>query len=280
MTNHLCGDCGAALTGPFCQQCGQRRFEDDDRRLIPLLRDFFEDMSRLDGRWWRSLIALLFRPGVLTSAWLEGKRTRYAKPAALFLFANLLYFVAPGLSDFNLSLNEQMRQPYGTISRALVEQRLAARAQSQAAYNLEDYARAYDARSETVGKALIILHVPFLALALLLLFWSRKYYYAEHFAVALLLFTFFLLSFQAVPFLLDLLLGWLARILPPAPLASTYLAAFAFIYVGYFATALKRTYRCGWSYSVLSGALLLAILWGVQLFIYRPAQFALTFAFT
>jgi hypothetical protein len=277
---NLCGDCSAILAGPFCQQCGQRRFEDDDRRLIPLLRDFFEDMSRLDGRWWRSLIALLFRPGVLSRAWLEGKRTRYAKPAALFLFANLLYFVAPSLSDFNLSLTEQMHQPYSAFSRAVVDQRVAARTQSHPGYRLEDYARAYDTRSEAVGKALIILHVPFLALALLLLFWSGKYYYAEHFAVGLQLFAFFLLSFQPVLFLLDWLLDWLGRILPSAPLASIYLAGFALVYAGYFAIALKRTYRCGWTYAVFSGAVILVILCGVQLFIYRPAQFALTFALT
>src|SRR5581483_11889942 len=86
---------------------------------------------------------------------------------------------------------------------ALVDARVAARAQSRPGYTRADYERAYNAKSESVGKAVIVLHVPFLALVLMLLFWSRKYYYAEHFAVALNLFTFFLIGYQVLPNLLD-----------------------------------------------------------------------------
>jgi hypothetical protein len=46
----------------------------------------------LDGRLWRTLVALLFRPGFLTGEYLAGRRRRYIRPARLFLVASLLLF--------------------------------------------------------------------------------------------------------------------------------------------------------------------------------------------
>ena len=38
-----------------------------------------------DGRLWKTLSALLFRPGFLTREYLAGRRRRYIRPARLFL---------------------------------------------------------------------------------------------------------------------------------------------------------------------------------------------------
>ncbi len=46
----------------------------------------------LDGRLWRTLGALVFRPGFLTREYLAGRRRRYIRPARLFLVASLLLF--------------------------------------------------------------------------------------------------------------------------------------------------------------------------------------------
>jgi len=48
----------------------------------------------LDGRLWRTLGALLFRPGFLTREYFAGRRRRYIRPARLFLVASLLMFAA------------------------------------------------------------------------------------------------------------------------------------------------------------------------------------------
>ena len=46
----------------------------------------------MDSRLLRSFRALLFRPGALTTAYLEGPRKPYISPFQLFLLANLLFF--------------------------------------------------------------------------------------------------------------------------------------------------------------------------------------------
>jgi len=48
----------------------------------------------LDGRLWKTLGALLFRPGFLTREYFAGRRKRYIRPARLFLVASLLLFAA------------------------------------------------------------------------------------------------------------------------------------------------------------------------------------------
>jgi hypothetical protein len=45
-----------------------------------------------DGKFWKTLGALLLRPGFLTHEYLDGRRRRYIGPARLFLVSSLLLF--------------------------------------------------------------------------------------------------------------------------------------------------------------------------------------------
>jgi len=51
----------------------------------------------LDGRFWRTMFALLARPGFLTREYLAGRRRRYIRPARLYLFATLIFFAVTRL---------------------------------------------------------------------------------------------------------------------------------------------------------------------------------------
>ncbi|MEL7448142.1 MAG: DUF4286 family protein [Pseudomonadota bacterium] len=87
-----CRNCGAALMGQYCATCGQR----DKHRMISLLelfRDFIGDLFELDSRIWRSLVPLLFRPGLLTLEYLSGRRVRYTPPLRMYLVLSLVFFV-------------------------------------------------------------------------------------------------------------------------------------------------------------------------------------------
>ena len=88
---HHCRNCGAIANRHYCPECGQ-----ETREALPTLREFMrEAMGRLvafDGRLWRTLYALLLRPGFLTKAYLAGKRRRYVRPARMLLVMSLLLF--------------------------------------------------------------------------------------------------------------------------------------------------------------------------------------------
>jgi len=90
---NVCANCGARVTGEYCAECGQL-VADFHRPILGLVRDSLADSLSLDGRIARTLPALLFRPGRITRAYLEGKRARYVPPFRLFLLASLLFFTA------------------------------------------------------------------------------------------------------------------------------------------------------------------------------------------
>lgn len=110
-----CANCGGALRpeDAYCPACGQRVLGPDARSFRHLLGASLSEVSSLDGRLWRSISRLLFTPGFLSREYRRGRQQRYLSPIALFLLGNLLFFVAPSLSDFTLALEDQYRlQPY------------------------------------------------------------------------------------------------------------------------------------------------------------------------
>jgi hypothetical protein len=88
----VCPNCGTALSGQYCGNCGQRATS----RLISvweLLRDAFGDLLELDSRLWRTLIPLIIRPGQLTRDYLEGRRARFMPPFRMYLVLSIVFFL-------------------------------------------------------------------------------------------------------------------------------------------------------------------------------------------
>ena len=93
-----CANCGTVLQGAYCAVCGQR----DEALRQPIgrfLKAAFIEFLGVDGRLWRSLGLLLFRPGRLTKAYLTGQRVRYIRPMRLYLIASLLFFFLLSVID-------------------------------------------------------------------------------------------------------------------------------------------------------------------------------------
>ncbi|TMG87810.1 MAG: DUF3667 domain-containing protein [Betaproteobacteria bacterium] len=86
-----CRNCGALAGAAYCPECGQ-----ETHLRLPTLREFLREAAgryvALDGRFWRTLIALSFRPGWLTREYFAGRRRRYVRPARLFLVLSIALF--------------------------------------------------------------------------------------------------------------------------------------------------------------------------------------------
>ena len=93
-----CLDCGEVLTGQHCAHCGQRA-RVRVLSLGGLVRDLFGDLTDWDSRIWRTLVPLAFRPGLLTSEYLRGRRTHYTPPFRMYLTLSLLFFIATTLGS-------------------------------------------------------------------------------------------------------------------------------------------------------------------------------------
>jgi hypothetical protein len=85
-----CTDCGQPVEGKFCSRCGQPTHV--HRSLLHLGEEMLHGVLHFDARIWRTLPLLAINPGRLTREWVQGRRTRYVSPLAMFLFTVFLMF--------------------------------------------------------------------------------------------------------------------------------------------------------------------------------------------
>ena len=85
-----CLNCGAELTGPYCHQCGQQGHV--HRTLRAFGHDLMHGVLHFEGKVWRTLPLLAWRPGDLTRRYIAGERAKFVSPMALFLFSVFLMF--------------------------------------------------------------------------------------------------------------------------------------------------------------------------------------------
>lgn len=102
-----CQNCGAGLgaaPGRFCPHCGQAT-----TLHVPTVAEFVHEFINhyiaLEGKLWRTLGTLFFRPGLLSREYLEGRRERYVLPLRLFLTFSIVFFIAIKFIEPPLPLN-------------------------------------------------------------------------------------------------------------------------------------------------------------------------------
>jgi hypothetical protein len=119
----------------------------------------------------------------------------------------------------------------------------------------------------------VVLHLPMIAAALALLYWRRRWLFAEHFVVATHLFAFLLLLFQL---LLPLML--LAQRFGVAAFPGLAKAALAAAVLGHLVLTLRTVYGGRWWGALLRALALLVLLAAGSIVIYRTLQFLLVLA--
>ena len=110
-----CRNCGAFASGNYCPNCGQ-----ETSLTLPSAGRFLREAAgryiAFDGRFWRSMHRLLFRPGVLTRDYLAGRRRRYVRPGRLFVGLSIAMFALLRLSVSTPEVVEAAAAPAGSVS--------------------------------------------------------------------------------------------------------------------------------------------------------------------
>jgi Protein of unknown function (DUF3667) len=85
-----CQNCGTALIGAHCHACGQKAKV--HRTLSAFWHDLVHAVFHFDGKFFRTLPMLTWKPGDLTRRYVHGERAKFVSPLALFLFSVFLMF--------------------------------------------------------------------------------------------------------------------------------------------------------------------------------------------
>lgn len=97
-----CLNCGTGRVGDYCHRCGQSGHI--HRTLQAFWHDIAHSVLHFDGKVWRTLPLLAWRPGELTRRYIAGERARFVSPMALFLFSVFLMFAVFSLIGGPLEL--------------------------------------------------------------------------------------------------------------------------------------------------------------------------------
>ncbi|PSJ43381.1 DUF3667 domain-containing protein [Allosphingosinicella deserti] len=98
-----CLNCRTPLVGHFCYECGQSAHV--HRSMAAFGHDLLHGVFHFEGKIFRTLPMLAWRPGELTRRYIDGERAKFVSPIALFLFSVFLMFAAINWigGPFNLS---------------------------------------------------------------------------------------------------------------------------------------------------------------------------------
>lgn len=255
----VCKNCENIDAGKYCSNCGQS-FKEINRPFRYVVEDFFS-LINLDSSIFRTLIPFLFKPGFITSEYLEGKRKKYMSPVRLYLFLSIVFFFLARLAgDRIVTLNtgdEEMLSDPATIniggdtvrteniqSDSIVtipelntDSAFSATGEDSDKLGnsirkvINDKTRYYNSLLNNISYALFLL-MPVFALILQLLYIKRKRYYIEHLIFSLNMHSFALLILSTILTLQIILKG------------NDGFAAYLLIIIPvYFTIGMKRFYK-------------------------------------
>lgn len=92
MNSASCKNCNQPLIGKFCHNCGEKVVEKTDFSLKTLFHQLVDGLFNIDSKVYQTFIYLLFKPGKLTTNYLDGIRKPFMKPIQVFLISNVLFF--------------------------------------------------------------------------------------------------------------------------------------------------------------------------------------------
>ena len=114
-----CLNCGCELTGEYCHCCGQKAHV--HRTLRGFGHDLLHGALHFEGKIWKTLPLLVWKPGELTRRYIDGERAKFVSPVALFLFIVFLMFAVMGLTGALDSASGPVGQ--NELAREMAERR-------------------------------------------------------------------------------------------------------------------------------------------------------------
>ena len=241
-TPEVCPNCGSDLLGEYCHTCGQKRIHRNEFAIKRFTKHAVHELTHLDSnKILKTLVAVLFKPGVLAQEYLSGRKGKFIGPIRLYLTFSAIYFLFAwgALADARGGGAATAARNPATIAmarqRGIDPKSLAEKAYEKA----EKYSGMFRFASVLIS-----------GLFLSLLYIGMKRFYVEHliFSLYYYSFDFFMKSIFALGFIVVAALG--------AKLPSIVLNLFYPVALLYLIFALRRVYRQTWPITIVKAVVL------------------------
>jgi len=218
-----CANCGAALQGKYCSQCGQK-IAPLNPTLGEFLHELLHEIAHVDGKIITTLRLLITKPGFLSLEYLEGRRARYVAPIRLYLLLSVACFAITAIAPdtgFRLSCTACPAEIRAEREREMGE-----------------------ALPHWAPRAMFVL-VPVFAGLVALATWRSGRHYPEH--------LYFAMHVHAAWFFAGIV--WAAVGFLTVPYVHVGTGLLALLYSGmYFSRAFRRVYHTGLIRAIVSTA--------------------------
>jgi len=174
-----CPNCGTALLGGFCHQCGEKQPHTEELTFRHFVMHATHDLTHVDTKVFATLRYLFTRPGFLTQEFIAGRRKRYMLPFSLFMIAVAMFFLADSIKPVsNYDLHRLMaRDKKGQIGPAF---EMLAKARHVTKEAIVESVQDTMHRAATAAQILNAL-----AMAMVLAMFFRNRYFVEHLVFSL-----------------------------------------------------------------------------------------------
>lgn len=226
----LCASCGQPREGRFCSFCGEEELDFHSLTVRHFVSHALHELFELDGKIWRTLRALILRPGFLSAEYCSGRRKLYASPFRLLIISAIVYAlstrgglqisltagpVALSLAPAAVGEGASIYETVQRIDRFHLLGAIAAEREAKLGPKAESEGERFHQRLEKFAEPLSFCNVLLLAAALQVFFHRRRRHFVEHgvFSMHFMSFALFtgLLFFPARGLLTA---GWGAIVLP------------------------------------------------------------------
>jgi hypothetical protein len=259
-----CRNCGAALAGHYCSQCGQAA-EVHVPSVKEIIHEVLEGLTHSDSRLWNTLKCLWLKPGGLTLEFIAGRRVAYLPPFRLYLILSVLYFFLSSLTHqqlvvMELPIGDQSVHTNtkdfqcGDINSLIKIGRPDWNARLVHACNVarSDNGASASHVVEGIVPKVMFVFLPLIALLHMLMYWRPRHRYAEHLLFFLHIHAFFF-SIATLSLLSDVATSkWTAA----KPVGDAFGLLLFLLVVFYSILALRRVFQQSWPKTLLKAALL------------------------
>lgn len=284
----ICSNCNRDFEESYCNYCGQKAFLREDKSLKHILNEFFYGITSFDKGFLKSLFTLLRRPGQMSKDYSSGKQKVYFRPVSFFLVVVVVYMLSPFLKGMQPEFDNFRQTLFfrDSISKS-IEKKIEANHK-----NYEELKNQFNSKAEFTGKLSMLLLIPFAALIIWGLFYSRKTHFYDTLILSIEINSYYLLVFFVLlPLVLSSIVFIAVNSLEKIGISfdqtnvqnnsgddglATVIFFMALV-LWYLFTIFRRFFEQHWAYVLIKSILFLVVFIAFTLSVYRFIVFKLIF---